>query len=122
MIDITIPLRAFSKKNSRRIFRRRWGKGIINLPSTAFERFQIECQEFLAEYSGEITGPFLMGLTYEVKGKADADLDNIVTAVLDVLQHYRVIKNDKQYMGTDYQRKIIGAKNWCLKISLIPLE
>jgi Holliday junction resolvase RusA-like endonuclease len=121
MINITIPLRAFSKKNSRRIFRRRWG-GITNLPSTAYSRFETECWEYLEKYVGAITGPFLMGLVYEVPGKGNVDLDNIVTGVLDALQHYQVIANDRDYVGTDYQRKIIAAKNWCVKISLIPLE
>ncbi len=123
MIEIEIPTRVISKKNSRRIGRNPYTGRIFNTPSNAYEIFKMDCQEYLADVRNlDFDGPFLLNVDYEVKGKSQGDLDNAITSVLDILQDYHVITNDKNYKGTDHQRITNGHKNYRMFIKLIPLD
>lgn len=95
-LKFTINLNPVTKKNSGRIAYRRLSNGKqtpIVLPSEAYERYERQCVEFM---------PFVDTIEHRVNVKAVfymsthriVDLPNLQEALLDVLVHYGILKDD----------------------------
>ena len=95
-LKFTISLNPVTKKNSGRIAYRRLSNGKqtpIILPSEAYERYEKQCVEFM---------PFVDTIERRVNVKAVfymsthriVDLPNLQEALLDVLVHYGILKDD----------------------------
>ena len=95
-LKFTINLNPVTKKNSGRIAYRRLSNGKqtpIILPSEAYERYERQCVEFM---------PFVDTIECRVNVKAVfymsthriVDLPNLQEALLDVLVHYGILKDD----------------------------
>lgn len=68
-----------------------WGKSRRLSPEYA--KWRNDCGYFLARKNEFIEGPFSIQVALKRPHKR-MDLDNRMKALLDVLQHYKVIKND----------------------------
>lgn len=94
-LKFTINLDPVTKKNSQRIGYRFWNekKIPIILPSKAYERYERQCVKFM---------PFVDTIESRVNVKAVfymsthriVDLPNLQEALLDVLVHYGILKDD----------------------------
>lgn len=61
------------------------------------------------------TGKIVVHVWFSLKGNMDADLDNLTTSVLDVLQKAGVIDNDKNVVKID-ARKQGGYPDWSTEV------
>lgn len=101
---IVIKGRVASKKNSRRLFYSH-GKQ-RNLPSVAYDDFKFDALSQLKTVRECYMGKALcVEYFFEMKGRLDADVDNMVAAVNDVLQDGGVIDDDKNI------RRIVAEKS-----------
>jgi len=105
-------LRVASKKNNRRNF------GRVSLPSKAYENFHSLVAEQLYPFKHlDITKPFWMRVSYEIKGNYHQDIDNALSSILDCLVDYGVIKDDDLAMDVKITKKS-GFKDWRMVIQI----
>lgn len=111
-MTIIIKGRPIVKKNSKRMIRA--GKRMIPISSKAYlawekeALWQLKGKEPLADQTD-------IQIVFHMKGKLDADLDNLVTSLLDVLQKAKIIKNDKTITHIDAYKEP-GADDWWTEI------
>jgi Holliday junction resolvase RusA-like endonuclease len=111
-VQIIIPLRVASKKNSRRNF------GHVSLPSKAYTNFHSLVAEYLLPYRNlKISTYFGIVIIYRIKGKYHQDVDNVLSSVLDCLQDYGVITDDDLCVTADIT-KIANNKKWNCAITI----
>lgn len=105
---ITLTGRPISKKNSKQIIRS--GNRYIPISSKAFKAWEESC---LWQLKGKpkYTGKVMMSILFQMKGKIDADLDNIATSVIDILQKAKVIDDDKNIVHLTLS-KLSGYEEW----------
>jgi len=82
-----------TKKNSQRIIR--LGRFSKILPSKAFMRFQENCT--IDGWDGVTITEDLCASVRFYPPKQNADIDGLLASLFDVLQHYKVVANDKQF-------------------------
>jgi len=96
-IQIILPLRIISKKNSKQVGRNRsTGKTYI-LSSDAYTAFEQEAlQLLLTQRQDRIPKGTPIRASYDIrmKGKERADLDNLIASINDVLQKSQIIEDD----------------------------
>ena len=116
--------RPISKKNSKRVMRNRYtGKPVV-LSSSAFMRFETDCNEQIMLLRNRrelpptpITGNLRVHTKFFVKGRYDLDADNAHTSILDILQGANVIENDKLVVSGSYE-KLPGCEQWGTVITI----
>jgi len=82
-MKITIKgLRTISKKNNRVNFSR------VSLPSKAFRRFEKEALEQIGTFE-PLKGKLSIKICFDMKGKLDTDIDNMVSSIFDILEKYK---------------------------------
>lgn len=69
------------------------GHGKSKHRTSAYNKWRSDCGYFLNANKQAIDGPFSLSVALKRPNKR-MDLDNRAKAILDVLQHYGVIKND----------------------------
>lgn len=112
----TIKGRVASKKNSKRLVRA--GNRIIPISSKAYEAFresalwQLKTQKVTYP-----TGELWMEISFRLKGKFDADLDNMASSILDVLQDAQIIGNDSQVVHLELT-KTPSWEDWETRITI----
>ncbi len=101
IFSVIIPSNPATKKNSNRIVKI---KGFIKiLPSERFIDYQNHCKEFLKEICPKI--PYDFGISIKIRVATDKwivpDYTNVCQALGDILQHYKIISDDKWVHWTD---------------------
>ena len=101
IFSIVIPSNPATKKNSSRIVKI---KGFIKiLPSERFMKYQNFCKEYLEKVTPEI--PYDFGVSIKIRVATDKwiipDYTNVCQALGDILQHYKIISDDKWIHWTD---------------------
>lgn len=91
MIEFTIPLAPYTKKNHTQNFVRN-GRAIV-IPSKEFMKYQKEARPYIPEID-TITAPVNIKAVFYVKGRYRVDLVNLEQALLDILVKYGVIEDD----------------------------
>jgi Holliday junction resolvase RusA-like endonuclease len=113
---MTITGRPISKKNSRRNFIR-YGK-MISVPSAAYEKFEnFALEQLMPHKKKKYTGNIAVHLEFYIKGKYRADVDNLSTSILDILEKSTIIENDNQVIEL-HAKKIPGCGGWSTKIKI----
>jgi crossover junction endodeoxyribonuclease RusA len=107
--------RPITKKNNRSFVR--GNRGGFTIASPRYRQYEEDCLWQLKQYKEKHTGPMSIKIVFEMKGKLDSDLDNMVTSILDVLQKAEVIDDDKNVMALDAQ-KYRGFKDWVTHIEI----
>ena len=102
--------RVISKKNHK------VGRGFF-ATSKRYKEFENDALWQLKSYKERYTGHIKIELKFEMKGKLDTDLDNMVTSIIDVLQKGEVIDDDKNVRSISAD-KLSGFKDWQTHISI----
>lgn len=92
MIEIIIPVEARTKKNSSRIVIN--GKKKMLLPSKAYIDFETKCKPYLKPL--QIDYPINLNCKFYMKTKRRVDLNNLLSAITDVLVKHEVIVDDNK--------------------------
>lgn len=119
MIEITIPLKPITKKNSMQIIRVNGFPRII--PSKAFKQYELDCGFYLNRYSdSNISEPINLKAVYYMPTKNRVDLCNLLAATCDILTHYKVIKDDdhKIVVSHDGSRVLYDKVNPRVEITI----
>lgn len=108
MEQITILGRPISKKNSKRLVPIR-GR-MIPICSKAFNNFH---KDALSQLTGcrKLKPPYAVSYRFNMKGKLDTDIDNMVSGINDILQDAGIITDDK-YITHINAIKISECKEW----------
>ena len=119
-INLTIEGRPISKKNSRQHVTTRDGRKFV-IPSEAFRTFQQIALAQLNQYRNiQLIGPYKVSYRFFMKGNLDADMDNLIAGVNDILQEAGIIDNDKNIRKFGESEKIAGNKDWKTEICIEP--
>jgi len=111
---MTIIGRVISKKNHK------VGRGFF-ATSKRYKEFENDALMQLNAYRERYVGAIGIYLTFEMKGRLDTDLDNMVTSIIDVLQKKGIIDNDKNIkMITAVKQS--GYKDWQTHITIKELK
>ena len=105
--------RPIVKKNNRT----NTGRG-FTVPSKRYRQWESDALWQLTQYGQRWTGKIAVTLTFQMKGRLDADLDNLVTSVLDVLQESGAIDDDKNVVSL-HATKHSGFEEW---VTIIEVE
>ena len=103
---IEILGRPISKKRSYRRSR----NGGFYLSDT-YKNWQEQALWQLKNYKERHTGPIKIYYQFEMKGKLDTDLDNMVVSIDDLLEDAGIIDNDKNIVASE-TAKYHGFKKW----------
>lgn len=107
-MTIILKGRVISKKNNRIASNNRY--------FTTSKRYKEWENEALWQLKGKkLTSQTDIQIVFHMKGKLDADLDNLVTSTLDVLQKSGVLENDKTITHIDAY-KVPGNEDWWTEI------
>lgn len=87
-----------TKKNSSRIVV--VGKRKILLPSKAYVEFEKKCKKYLPELN--INFPINLDCKFYMKTRRKVDLNNLLSAITDVLVKYKVIVDDNKNIITGF--------------------
>ena len=113
----TLPGRVISKKNSRQIYRTKSRTFVAT--SDAYQAWHEEATYRLRALrpAMPLTGDLSLTITFRLKGKIDADWDNLSASLCDLLTDCGVIADDKQIVLANV-RKIRGAEDFSTEISV----
>lgn len=97
-MTLVLTGRIASKKNSKRVFRNQYTGKTIVTSSDAYGRWHEAAGRQLQSYTppAPLVDKLSVTLDFSLKGKIDADVDNMMASVADLLQDMGFIANDKQ--------------------------
>ncbi len=91
-MKIEILGRPISKKNSKQLIPVR-GRTIM-IPSKAYNQFR---KDALVQVLGKkpVLSPYAVRYEFQMKGRLDTDIDNMIAGINDILQEAGIIDDDK---------------------------
>lgn len=110
-VEIMIPVRPVTKKNSQNIFvQKETGRRFV-YPSKAYVAYKKECAVFLRPLGIDV--PVNTKILFYLPTKQTADLSNLVEAIHDILQEYGTIIDDdcRHIVSTDGSRVYYDKDN-----------
>lgn len=114
--EIIIKGRPISKKNSKRLVPIR-GR-MIPICSKAFLNFRDDAlQQLSVMRIPKNIPPYSVSYRFMLKGRLDADLDNLIAGINDILQEAGIIDDDKNITHISAV-KISGCEEWESVISI----
>lgn len=113
---LIIKGRPIVKKNSRMAT----GRG-YTIPSKAYRVWERDAIYQLSSYKEKYKGKVAVKLVFCIKGRFDADVDNLSTSVLDVLQKGGFIDDDKNVVVL-IAEKYRGFKDWETHVTITPTQ
>lgn len=116
---IEIDGRVIAKKNSRQLGYR--GGRMVNFPSKRYSEFKESALWQLKKYKEKIKPPYFIRYCFFIKGKMDADADNLQASINDILQDAGIIENDRLIYGFAGE-KIVGEKEFKTMIEILTYE
>lgn len=110
-------IRVISLKNSKRVVRA--GGRTLVLPSKAHQKFLSLALPQLAPLrpAAPFDFPYTLNLTFHLKGKLDADLDNLCASVSDLIMDAGIVADDKQCVRLVAEKRA-GAADFLTEIEL----
>ena len=111
---IILTGRPISKKRNYR----RGGHGGLYLSKT-FRKWEEQALKQIKRRT-TITGEVDVSYTFHIKGRLNADLDNLCASINDLLQKAGVIENDKQIVSMT-ATKIYGSREWLTEVEVTKL-
>jgi Holliday junction resolvase RusA-like endonuclease len=126
LIQLELVGRPASKKNSRVLVRRPGGRGrgILSLPSHAYERFRASALAQLrsqARPHAPLACPVRVDYTFYQQGRLRQDVDNAIASINDVLQEAAILLDDDLVVAGSF-RKIPGCAEWRTEVVIRPIE
>lgn len=116
MFRTTIQGRPISKKNSKRILRNPKTNKPFVLPSEAFIAFRDDALKQLTQYHNiKLAPPYRIDYLFKMKGKIDADADNLQAGINDILQEAGIIVDDKFIIEGSF-RKVFGNEEFSTEL------
>jgi len=114
-------IRVISLKNSKRVVRA--GSRTIVLPSKAHEKFLALAlpQLIPSRPRAPFDFPYTLHLTFHLKGKLDADLDNLSCSIGDLLMNAGIVADDKQCMRLVAEKRA-GGRDFVTEIEVMERE
>ena len=109
-VEITIPGRPTTKKNSQQILRnKRTGKPFV-VQSEAYQNYETACLWHLKTYRGpKFTGPVRVTCRYWMPNRRSwPDLPGLYQATADILEKAGIIANDRNIISMDGS-EIVGV-------------
>lgn len=118
---IRLPFRVASKKNSKRIITT--GRYPRMIPSKYYVEFEAKAIKYLEEnYSNiKFEGAVYIDYKFFMKGKLDADADNLEAGINDVLEKTGIIDNDKNIIE-HHTKKIADNEDFLTVLEISPLD
>jgi len=110
--------RVIAKKNSRQIGYR--GGRMVNFPSKRYEEFKETALWQLKRIKDKLKPPYDVRYIFYIKGKMDADLDNLIASINDILQEAGIIENDRLIHEME-AKKVMGGKDFKTTIEIFEL-
>ena len=103
-LNITIPLPPVTKKNSQRIVVVR-GRPMV-LPSKKYADYEKACALYVHRQEQPINYPVNIRCIYYMPTRRKVDLQNLVSATMDILVKYGVLEDDNSsiVVGNDGSR------------------
>lgn len=122
MINLTIPGKFFSKKNSKQIVRIGGQPRLLSSkPFRAWEKMATEALR--AQYRGEtISDPVHAKFLFYAPDRRKRDLSNCFEGPQDALQKAEIIKDDAQIVSLDGSRLLYDKENPRVEITLERVE
>jgi len=80
------------------------------ISSKAFNRFRVDALKQIVR-GKHIDPPYHIDFVFEMKGKLDTDIDNMIAGISDILQEAGVLEDDKLILSLS-ARKIPACKDW----------
>lgn len=116
IFEWTIHGRVASKKNGWKPIVR--GKRVMMVPSNAWNKFEKDAlkQLELAKDFG-LKPPYSAQYRFELRGKGNIDLDNLVAGINDVLEKAGIIENDRQILHIQAE-KVLNCEEYLTWISI----
>lgn len=111
-MQLTILGRPISKKNSRIALRNG-----MNIPSKAYRAFEKLALDQLGSRYELLRGQVVARYTFYMKGKLDADCDNMIAGINDILQKAGIIEDDCYIVAGTFE-KVAGHGDWKTVIDL----
>lgn len=84
--------------------------------SKAFNRFRIDALKQIVR-GADIKPPYHLQYRFEMKGKLDTDLDNMIAGINDILQEAEVLIDDKLILSLS-AIKVPACKDWKTEITV----
>ncbi len=114
-------IRVISLKNSKRVVRA--GGRTIVLPSKAHEKFLSLALPQLVPSRPRVpfNFPYTLHLTFHLKGKLDADLDNLSCSIGDLLMAAGIVADDKRCIKLMAEKRA-GGKEFLTEIEVVERE
>lgn len=122
MYKFTIALPPATKKNSSQIIMVK-GRPMI-IPSKKYREYERAAAKFLEPLPLEIDYPVNIKCVYYMKTRRKVDLTNLLSATMDVLVKYKVIKDDNRDIAASNNGSMVlyDSKNPRVEIEITKLE
>jgi Holliday junction resolvase RusA-like endonuclease len=118
-VELTISGRPIVKKNNKNIF---YKDGKINVRSKKsyydYRKVALQELEMLSYTIGKLEPPYQISYNFNMKGKEDSDIDNMIATINDILQDAGYIINDKLIISIGESNKIPGCSDWKTHIKI----
>jgi Holliday junction resolvase RusA-like endonuclease len=111
---ITIYGRPISKKNSKQVINIK-GR-LIPISSKAYRQFEKDALKQMVSVK-QVASPYMVRYVFHMKGRMDADIDNLIAGINDILQEAGWINDDKNIRAID-AIKIPLCDEWKTVISI----
>lgn len=120
-MTLTLTGRVPTKKNHKRVFRNKYTGKITVTSSAAYEAWHEEAGKQLLPFrpSEPMSGSISIAIHFKLKGRIDADVDNMMASVVDLLQDMGFLENDKQIVEA-HLYKLSGYPDFSTVITLEP--
>ena len=119
-MTFTLTGRVASKKNSKRIFRNRYtGKPVVTSSSAygTWHESALWQLKAMKRPTTPLNGTLRLTIYFYLKGKIDADLDNLTASIADVLADAEIIEDDK-YITELHLYKRAGAPEFVTSVEI----
>jgi Holliday junction resolvase RusA-like endonuclease len=103
-MQFTIPLNPTTKKNSQQMIN--VGGRIIPVPSKQYKQYHKDCKWYIPKVDKPINERVNVKATYYRQTRHKVDLNNLHSALHDILKDYKVVEDDNSDIiaGTDGSR------------------
>lgn len=124
MISFTIDGEPRTKKNSSQMRKNHKTGKLYPAPSEAFLRYQEDAGWYIPMKGALISKPVCVKCIFYMKTAGVVDLSNLISAINDILVHYRVLKDDnsKIVASHDGSRVCVDANNPRTEIDITLME
>lgn len=125
-VSIKLKGRVIVKKNSQMALKTKQGKTFIKQSnrSAQWQKENIAMMTFQFANKETLQPPYRVEYHFQMKGKLDSDIDNMMASINDALQKSNIIGDDKKIIEVhstkrggfkDFETEVIIHSNWELE-------